>query len=509
MHEPNIKRILLVEDEIAHAELIRRSFETEADRFHLTIAYTLRDAEGWLERETFDLVFTDFLLPDGNGIDLIRTVKGEPLYPVIMLTSHGNEQIAVETLKAGAVDYVVKSDQTFREMPSIARRTLREWDHILSRRRAEAELRESEQRFRIMLEFASEGILLIDQDYRVLMVNRYVEQVSGYSRDQLLGKPLSKLLPEVERIGELYPGDDLLQETPIHRSRRAIELEAMHIDQTRFPVELSLTPMTIGGERLLMCFLFDITERKQLEEQRLYTQALELELSKERELIELRDRFTSMISHEFRAPLSIIASSVQMIINYHDRLSKENVLERLQGITVQVHEMVALLNDVLEVSRNNVQQPDFKPAPLDIVAFCRKHLENVLLIDEQRHDFTFHADGQWIIMADPRLLEHIFVNLLTNAMKYSPEDTTITITLSESDGYVRIQVKDEGIGIPAEDQPHLFKAFYRARNAAQAHGTGLGLAIVRRNVELHGGSISFESVEGKGSTFTVSLPMPG
>lgn len=498
-------KILLVEDDPAHAALIQRVFAEYMALFELTIVHTLSQAQAWLDSHTPDLVFTDFSLPDGDGMALLNK-DGLP-YPVVVLTSHGNESIAIESLKAGALDYVMKSPTVFNDMPHTARRMLRQWSLMQERKNTERDLRDSEEKFRKILEATHEGILLVDVSGNIVLANAGMERLFGYTREELLGQPVETLIPPAIREEHIR----LRQSYTLNPHARLMgggsELEAARKDGSIFPAEISLTPLHMGAETLMMCFIADVTLRRQLEENRLYARALEIELEKEREIIELKERFTSMVSHEFRTPLTVILSSVSIVQSYFDKLGMDTILKHMDRVSKQVERMVRMLDNVLAISRNNAGHTEFNPEPLNIIPFCQGLLETARLIDHGEHRFIFKPNGTALtVLADPVLLEHVFSNLLSNAVKYSPAGTTITLTVNQTPQEVIFKVKDQGIGIPANDQTRLFQAFHRAENVGGINGTGLGLVVVKQNVEAHGGDISFHSEEGQGTTFTVRLP---
>ena len=177
-------RILLVEDEDAHAELIARAFESFPRRVDLTQARNLTDARHEMQGPPPDLVISDLRLPDGDGIDLLPQDKGVATYPVVIMTSHGDEQVAVDAIKTGALDYVVKSEITLAQMPYIAERALREWSHVVERKRAEEKLRESEEHFRSLIEHAHDLTAIINEEGRVIYVSPSVAVQTACSTRQ-------------------------------------------------------------------------------------------------------------------------------------------------------------------------------------------------------------------------------------------------------------------------------------------------------------------------------------
>ncbi len=251
----------------------------------------------------------------------------------------------------------------------------------------------------------------------------------------------------------------------------------------------------------VLCTHEDITEYRRAEVET--RRALE----RERELSELKSRFITTASHEFRTPLSTILAAAELLQNYEDKLSPAKKHTYFQRITRAVSEMIALLDDVLIIGAEEVGKLGFKPTALDPTKFCSELVEEMSLGIGLEHEFHFsHDDRCRQSHMDEQLLRHILSNLLSNAVKYSPKAGPIYLHLYRHEGQAVFQVCDEGIGIPAEDQEHLFESFYRGRNVGNISGTGLGLAIVQRAVALHGGSVGFKSDEA-GTTFTITLPL--
>ena len=282
------------------------------------------------------------------------------------------------------------------------------------------------------------------------------------------------------------------------------DVQMQRQDGTRLDIGGSAIQVTdsagqVCGQAMI---LRDISYRKAHERE--LRQALEAE----QQLGALRSHFVSMVSHEFRTPLTIIQSSADGLERFSDRLDAVQRAQRFNRIYTQVQHMVVLLDEVMTIGRLESRQVEFNPAPLDVVALCQN------LIDEMRLLYAFNpielileAEGDAQADLDEKLMRQIVTNLLSNGLKYSPEGTPLRVTLSCPDAQVLIlQVADQGIGIPAADQANLFEAFHRASNVGTIAGTGLGLAIVRRAVELHGGTIDFTSAEGQGTTFTITLP---
>jgi PAS domain S-box-containing protein len=240
---------------------------------------------------------------------------------------------------------------------------------------------------------------------------------------------------------------------------------------------------------------------------------LQLSLVQEKEVSQMRSRFISMASHEFRTPLAIISSSTGILQNFSDRLSTEKKHGHLGIIQKTIKHIVQLLDDVLMINRAEAEKMEFNPEALDIIAFCN-HLKEQIEGTSSKHTIEFSVnasepllDNTLVVQFDPKILRQILTNLLSNAMKYSPENTLIDFSLTQENEQLIFKIKDSGIGIPEKDKVNLFASFYRASNVSNISGTGLGLAIVKKCVDLHKGEIRLDSQINEGTTFIVSIPL--
>lgn len=241
-------------------------------------------------------------------------------------------------------------------------------------------------------------------------------------------------------------------------------------------------------------------------------------LEREREFNELKSRFISVVSHEFRNPLNTILFSSELLQRYNDRITEDKRDTYLQRIQVSVKRMNQLLTDVLTVGEAEAGKLQYNPVPLDLVKFCQDIVDEARLDLETQCSITFTTGGYepqaapgWDVpplpRLDERLLRHILTNLLSNAIKYSPQGGNVEFHLTCKEGEAIFQIQDEGIGIPADDQARLFNSFHRGSNVKTIPGTGLGLSIVKQCVDLHGGTITVASQVDRGTTFTVTLPL--
>ncbi len=252
----------------------------------------------------------------------------------------------------------------------------------------------------------------------------------------------------------------------------------------------------------------EITERKKIEEALIDSQKeLKAALEKEKELNELKSRFVSMASHEFRTPLSTILSSASLIGKYTTGEQQDKRQKHIDRIKSMVNNLTSILNDFLSLSKLEEGRINVLPETFMFNSFCQSIFEEVWPLLKKGQKLDHHTpESSYFIMADPKRFSQVILNLISNAIKYSPMGSTIQCHTRYENGFILIDIIDQGMGIPLADQKHLFTRFFRASNAINIQGTGLGLNIVRNYVELLHGSIHFESEEGKGTQFHIKFP---
>lgn len=233
---------------------------------------------------------------------------------------------------------------------------------------------------------------------------------------------------------------------------------------------------------------------------------LDLALAQERELNQLKSRFVSTVSHEFRNPLNSISGMTQILQTYGDNLKPEKKAEVLSQLKRNVAKMTNLLDDVLVMSRSDMGKQEFQPSPLNLENFCLGSISEIRTVFDRQQTINFSYQAKPEYDLDRKLLHHILTNLLSNACKYSPSHSAIDFEVVDRDTELIFTISDRGIGIPPKDFPQLFNSFYRASNSEGFQGTGLGLAIAKRYTELHHGEITVESKLEVGTTFRVTIP---
>ncbi|MCC6616112.1 MAG: PAS domain S-box protein [Anaerolineae bacterium] len=366
------------------------------------------------------------------------------------------------------------------------------------------ELRASEAKYRALIEFAPDPIVIANGNGTITLINQRAEEAFGYSQSELVGKPVEMLLPiSLHDIHAKHRARYMNK--PVKRAMGAtLDLRVRRKNGTELPVRIGLSPIVIGDETLVMTYILDITSDKQLEA------GLRAALAQEKELNALKTSFTSIVSHEFRTPLSVILSSTGILSRYAERLDDDQRDEKLGNIDRQVKRLMALLDDVLTITHSESVGFGFKPSTHDLVALCNEIIDEARITYDHPVQIAFTHEGACDeVQVDEFLYRHIMQNLTSNAIKYSPDGGTVRIHVDCGDQVMTLRVEDDGIGIPEAHQKRMFEAFNRATNVGDIQGSGIGLTIVKRAVDAYGGSVEFESTEGKGTTFIVRLPYGG
>jgi PAS domain S-box-containing protein len=297
-----VPHVALLEDDAGHAELARRAFEVAARPVRLSVVGTLAALRVLLGADRPVLILADLVLPDGFGTDLLLGDAPVRDVPVVVLTSHGSEERAVEAMKAGAVDYVLKTEATLADLPEIALRALRTWQHIQELRRAEEALRRSEERMRAIVTTAVDGIITIDEFGIVDSFNAAAERLFGYRAEEVIGQNVRLLMPPPYREAH----DEYLARYRTTGETRIIgrgrELLGQRKDGSTFPLELAVGEMWLGGKRYFAGFIHDRTEHIRLEEQ--FRQAQKMEAI---------GRLAGGIAHDFNNLLTVINGYAELL----------------------------------------------------------------------------------------------------------------------------------------------------------------------------------------------------
>ena len=373
------------------------------------------------------------------------------------------------------------------------------------------------QEYEALFNNAAIGIITVDNNGNILLVNEFALKQFEYEKEELLGKKIEVLIPSRYRAQHEANRDDYTQSNPHSRPMgTGMDLYAITKSGKEFPVEVSLSTYETEQGRFAIAFVSDISIRKQSEnalvklnaelEQKVNarTQSLTEALEKEKELNELKSRFVSMASHEFRTPLSTILSSAYLVSKYLLSEDQSKRDKHIQRIVSSVNMLTDILNDFLSVGKIEEGRIQVRFSSFDITELIKGLVSEMQPIAKKGQQILYEHNGDNIVTLDPSLIKHIIMNLLSNAIKFSPENSNITIQTSNNKD-LTLSVKDSGIGISKEDQEHLFERFFRGANAINIQGTGLGLHIVTKYAELMHGKISFNSELNKGTEFIITF----
>ncbi|MFM9950768.1 MAG: ATP-binding protein [Saprospiraceae bacterium] len=370
---------------------------------------------------------------------------------------------------------------------------------------------ESKAGFQALFEYATVGILVVGHEGQIELANPYIEKLFGYTNAELVRQPVEILIPETYRKKHVHYREAYVRKPKVRPMGEGLHLLGRRKDGSEFPVEISLGHYQLDQEQLAVAFITDITERKRHRDEleaKVKERTLELtqSLEREKELNEMKSRFVSIASHEFRTPLSTIMTSISLIGAYNKDGQEDKRKKHIDRISSAVNNLTNILNDYLSLDKLGQGKVEIIKESFDLHRFASEVVEDLHgMLKPGQHIVLLHQ-GDKIVFQDKKILKNLFLNLLSNAIKYSGEEQEILLSIEVSNPSVIIQVKDHGIGIPEEEQKNLFAKFFRAKNASNIQGTGLGLYIVSKYVELLDGVIGFSSIPGQGTTFTVEFP---
>jgi PAS domain S-box-containing protein len=399
-----------------------------------------------------------------------------------------------------------------------------------------------------LFEYATEGIVICKTTGEIRLANPAAERLFGYKRNELKGQKIEVLIPMRHHKSHVGHRDDYMKKPEPRAMGGSRDLYGIRKDGSEIMVEVSLSPFETEEGKFIMSFVVDVTQRKKSEiELRLAHERLqqtsealsllnrELEskvrdrteelavaiqrlaqskgevmraLEREKELNELKSRFITTASHEFRTPLGTILSSVSLIARYDEAADSEKRKKHIERIKSSVNNLTEILNDFLSLEKLEEGIVRFNPGQFNLSKLVNDLAEDMRNAVKAGQTITVNYIGENDVYLDRQLLKNALLNLFSNAIKYSPEEKPILVNVNVENGKLKLDIIDKGIGIPEEDQPNVFERFYRAKNSGNIQGTGLGLNIVKKYVELMEGTISFVSGFTEGTTFTVEIPLP-
>ncbi len=357
-----------------------------------------------------------------------------------------------------------------------------------------------------LLDVSPDALVIVNQAGRIEHVNNQAEALFGYQRSELEGLQLEILLPERFRAAHVLHRERYAASPRTRPMGVGLELYGRRKDGTEVPVDISLSPLQLTGTLHVLGAIRDITDRRRLEER---------ERAARQEAEQLKDEFISIAAHELRTPLAILKGFAQTLLVQTARGKGPELAnwqaEALHGIDQATSRLVELTEDLLDVTRLQARRLTLQLEATDLIALVQRVVTRLQMTTEH-HAISINTPLEHLVVqVDPRRMEQVLSNLIGNAIKYSPAGGMIEVTVREKaeTKLALLDVSDHGIGIPAQQQSLVFGRFARADNARAygIGGTGLGLYLCRELVERHGGRIWFESVEGRGSTFFVTLPI--
>jgi len=373
---------------------------------------------------------------------------------------------------------------------------------VTEQQRMQQALIQSEQRYRTIFDNAMYSIVIYNMDGTIQMINNAAAAALNRTPDELIGHLLEDFYPNsheqtIEFLNKVVEAEDItyVEETVnVDGEAHIIWSVGQAIYNERGEVE---------GVQVIS---HDVTTQRQAEAYRQQQQQLELSLKKQRQISQLRTRLLTTISHEFRTPLAIIQTNTEMLMRYRDRFTPERQDQKLNQIVAQISHLTGMLDNVRTMNQAQQNDMQYHPTNVNLSDFIQTLNSDFVESRNQPQPLNITVDTtKEMIVFDSNLMRQALGNLLSNASKYSPEDTTISLTIRQNNDTLLFIVSDEGIGISRADQPNIYQPFFRGKNAENVRGTGLGLAIVREIVELHRGHITCESQLDHGTTFTISL----
>src|SRR5436190_11465357 len=398
-----------------------------------------------------------------------------------------------------------------------------------------------------LFENATEGIILTDGRGNIILINPAAQRMFQYTAEEITGKPIEILIPDNLKPKHHHHREGFNKKPSNRVMGQGRDLYGRKKDGTSLPVEVSLSHYHRENELFIIAFIVNITHRKQIE-QNMIRQQKELEritnelktlntelegkveertlilrealqrleesqkelsdaLEKEKQLNEIKSRFVSMASHEFRTPLSTVLSSASLAMKYTTTEEQDKRVRHLEKIKSSVKHLNDILEDFLSLGKLDEGKVLSHSSEFDLEEFITELIDEIKGLLKKDQEIQFHYKGNKEVFSDKKLLKNILINLITNAIKFSGEDGSINISADINESRGQIRVSDNGIGIPQEDLEHMFSSFYRGANALNIQGTGLGLHIVKRFVELMDGQVEIKSELGSGTTITITIPV--
>jgi two-component system phosphate regulon sensor histidine kinase PhoR len=495
-------RIFLVEDDKLDQMAFERLVKQEELPYDFCIAGSFNQAKEILSSGRFDVAIVDFNLGDGTGFDVLDIIGDTP---VIFATGGGDEEIAVKAMKAGAYDYMIKDiDRNYlKVLPQIVEKAINhkktedalkqyhENLEILVKQRTE-QLAQEKELLAVTLSSMSDGVIAVDDEKHIILFNKVAENLTGWKFEEVQTRTVDETLQIIDEKTKKAV------ESPIDKAFCSGNTESgtdrdvlIARDGSRHPISATAAPIRKNDGSIIgiVMVLRDV--------------------SRQRELDRMKTEFVSSVSHELRTPLTSIKAYAATILR-DPNMPETTRREFLTIIDEESDLLKNLIEGLLEISRIESGSVKFAREPVDITAVIGQVLAGLQHFADKKN-IQLKTDisnelGQ--IQGDEGKIQSMVMNLVNNAIKFTPENGRVSVSARREGQELVIRVSDNGIGIPKEALPKIFERFFRVHQSGQGiPGTGLGLAIVKDIVNMHGGRIDVESELGKGSTFTVFLPL--
>ena len=384
-----------------------------------------------------------------------------------------------------------------------------------------------------LFEYATEGIIIADKLGNIIRANPSSERLFGYETDELINQKIEVLVPTRFDHSHQKHREGYNQNPRPRSMGKGLDLCGKRKDGQEFPIEISLSHYKSNEELYVIAFIIDVSERKLAEEKIKRVNAelelkveertkilketlheleaskdeLSIALEKEKELNDMKSRFVTMASHEFRTPLSTILSSASLIGKYKITEEEDKRHKHVDRIKSAVSNMTLILNDFLSAGKLEEGKISINLISINLPTYINETINELSNFLKQGQEVIYKHEGNEDFVCDKQFLKNIIINLVSNSSKFSPENKPIEIETVNADNELQIAVRDYGMGIPVDEQKSLFERFFRAKNALNIQGTGLGLSIVAKYVEVLNGTIRFESELNKGTVFYINLPL--
>ncbi|RJS73112.1 hybrid sensor histidine kinase/response regulator [Methanophagales archaeon] len=526
-------KILYVEDDPGDAKLVRRALlsTTETGDVRYKRAFSVDIAESGekciekIRKEKYDVLLVDYNLPKMSGLDVLTKIIEDGYdAPVIMVTGSGDEETAVNAMKRGAWDYIVKAGDYLRPLPLTIQNVVLQYEMAKEKRRVEEALRESEEKNRNLIEYANDAIFTLNLNGAFQLVNKKFEEITGFKREEVMGKKIAEIKLIDPEYSELVDQD--LKKKIKGYSGEPYEIAIINRKGERKYIELSTTAVIEKGNIVgIQGIGRDITERKKLEQELVQTDKLAS-----------LGQLVAGIAHEINNPIAYIKSNNHSLASYLDDIASllteyrklknlednsqfESVIKRIEDKEAEIDPDFVLddLNKLLEESQEGIER--IATIVKELRSFARpeevpfeyadinEELDKTLRIAQ--HEFRDRIKVNKEYGRIPRIqchasqLSQVFLNILLNAGQAIEDEGTVTVKTFEEDNKIVIEISDDGRGMDKETMKHIFNPFFTTRGVS---GTGLGLSVSYGIIKKHNGEIHVKSEVGKGTTFRIELP---